>query len=162
ARELSGSFALLPPTRRRPRERLCQVPDVARYLVLGEPLAAVADEIGRADLGRARLVDEGDVGLHLLAAQLVGNWQHRRFQDPRVRAQDVLDLGRRDVLPGAADDVLPSSEEVEEAALVAAREIAALKPAVAHRLLGRLGAVEVAAHQSRGPDQDLAGLIDVG
>ena len=55
-----------------------------------------------------------------------------------MRADDLLDLGGGDVLAAAPDDVLHPPEEVEEAALVAARQVAGVEPAAAHRLLGRL------------------------
>src|SRR4051812_7814890 len=95
--------------RRRALEVRVAVFDVARHLVLGESIGAVADDL----LGRDRLPVRGQhVRLDLLAAQLVGDGDDRDVLHLGVRADHVLDLGRRDVLAAAADDVLLASDEV--------------------------------------------------
>src|SRR4029079_17125598 len=132
------------PRRRAFEVRVAEL-DVPGHLVLGQPFGAVLYELG----GRDRLAVHGQhVRLDLLTAQVVRHGDHRDVLYLRVRADHVLDLGRRDVLAAAADDVLLAADEVVEAALVAAGEVAGAEPALDQHLGRRLGLVEVAAEHA--------------
>src|SRR5215213_10220186 len=138
--DLFDQGALLDPHRRGSRKGLLPVLDVAGDLVLGEPLAAELDELHRGHGAGVDALDQADVGLDLLAAELVGHGDDRGLQHLGMRSQHVLDLGRRDVLPGPAHDVLLAAEEVEEPLLIATRQVTAVKPALGEGLRGGIGA----------------------
>src|SRR3989442_7830682 len=59
-----------------------------------------------------------------------------------------FDLQRGDVLAGAADDVLAPVDKVELSVIAAAHGIAGMEPAVAPRLLGRCGVLQVAGEEA--------------
>ena len=72
--------------------------------------------------------------------------------------EHLLDLARVDVVAAADDQVLLAVDDVEVAVLVGAGHVAAVEPAAAHRLRGRLGLLPVALHDVVAADQDLADL----
>ena len=135
--------------------QVVEEPDQARVLVGGDPLLDVgADLLGRQLLALV----EDDRGADLLAPLVVGDADHRRFADLRVLVEHLLDLARVDVVAAADDQVLLAVDDVEVAVLVDAGHVAAVEPAAAHRLRGRVGALPVALHDVVAADHDLADL----
>ena len=140
--------------------KLRAVLDVARHLVLGKALAAELDQRGRGNRVGRGLLDQADVGLDLLAAKLVG--QRAR---PRPRAPGGASAGRsrprrrRRSRPRAGR--CPSCARGSRGSprrRGAPRSPLCSQPS-GHRLGGRLGAVEIAAHHPGRLDQDLARLV---
>src|ERR1700709_525228 len=133
--------------------QLVDEPDETRVLVGGDPLLDVG-----ADLVGAQLLAlvEDDGGAYLLAPLVVGDADHRRFADPRVLVEHLLDLARVDVVAAADDQVLLAIYDVEVALLVALRHVPRVEPAAAHRLRGGVGALPVALHDVVAADHDLA------
>ena len=73
--------------------------------------------------------------------------------------QQRLELGRRDLVALVLDELLDPVDDREVAALVVDRDVAGVEEAVGvERLGGRLGLVEVAEHDVRALDPQLAGL----
>src|SRR6185436_8039603 len=93
-----------------------------------------------------------------LAPLLVRNADHGDVLNPRVGADDALDLGRIDVLAAADDHVALAIHQVIEAVLVASREVAHRAPGAPERLGGALRVVPVAAEGVRRPRVELADL----
>src|SRR3954449_1567661 len=72
-----------------------------------------------------------------------------------VTVDDRLHLGAVDVLPAGDDHVLLAVDDVVEAVLVLAHEVARVEPAASERLLRRLRFVPVPLHHSRTAIDDL-------
>ena len=70
--------------------------------------------------------------------------------------EDVLDLGRIDVLTAGDDHVLRPPDDPVVALLVAGGDVAGEKPAVRERRLRRLGVAPVAGEDVRAPHEQLA------
>ena len=100
-----------------------------------------------------------DERLDLLAVALVRHADDRGQRDRLVGDQHLLDLARVHVEAAADDHVLGAVDDVVEAVLVAAGQVAGAEPAVAHHLGGRLGPVVVALHDVVAADRDLADLV---
>src|SRR5204862_3298074 len=64
-----------------------------------------------------------------------------------VGLQARLDLGGGDVLAGAADDLLLTTDEVEHAVVGLAHDVPGVEPAAPPRLLRRLGVLEIAREE---------------
>src|SRR5579859_5089051 len=77
--------------------------DLARVLVRRKPLAAVGDDLGRAQLGTWPQDDDRH---DLLAEALVWLADHGSLEDVRVGVEDLLDLARVDVVPTPDHQVL--------------------------------------------------------
>ena len=75
--------------------------------------------------------------------------------------QDVLDLGRIDVLAAGDQHVLGAVDDRDEAVGVDRGDVAGVQPAVDDRLGGRLGPVPVAEHHVGPRHQDLAVLARI-
>ena len=75
-----------------------------------------------------------------------------------MREQHVLDLARVDVVAAADQHVVLAVEDVDEAVLVHAPDVAGMQPAVAEGLGRRLGAVPVIGHELGAATDDLAAL----
>ncbi len=75
-----------------------------------------------------------------------------------MSSQHVLHFARMNIEPAADDHVLLSIENEHVAALVGARDIVGVKPAIAQRLGGLFGALPVFGHRIRRTHTDLAGL----
>ena len=69
---------------------------------------------------------------------------------------EVLDLGRIDVLAARDDQVVLAVDDVDVAVLVPASHVAGVQPAAPERPFGGVGPVPVAAHDAVAADQDLA------
>ena len=108
---------------------------------------------GRSAPG-AHTIDRG----HDLAPLRIGHADDRDLGDRRVLAEHLLDLGRRDRLAAGADHVARPADDREVAVVVDRAEIAGVVPAVAERVGGRLGRVEVAVHEERAAQAHLAGV----
>ncbi len=105
-----------------------------------------------AHLGEAELAVPGradDEGAGALAEPLVGHRHDRDLAHRRVRVQQLLDLGDRDLLAAAVDHVLDPAGDPQEAVVVDRRQVAGAVPAVRrHRLGGQVGTVEVAVEEA--------------
>ena len=100
----------------------------------------------------------------LLAHHRVGNADHRDLEHGRVLHERVLDLDAVDVLAAAVDHVLLAVDDLDEAVVVDAGQVAGVQPAVDERLGGLLGLVPVAGDDVLAADQQLADvrrLVDV-
>src|SRR5262249_12921229 len=95
--------------------------DRARALVAGH---LVATPVENVLLGRVCALVQPDAGVHGLAPFLVGNADHRDVLHARVAAENVLDLARVDILSAADDHVALAVDEMNEALLVAPRQVA--------------------------------------
>src|SRR5581483_6487482 len=94
----------------------------------------------------------------LLAEHRMGDADHRRFGDGRVLEEHALDLDAVDVLAAADEHVLGPVDDVDEALVVEAGDVAAVQPAVSERLGRGLGLVPVALDDVRSADPELADL----
>src|SRR5690606_31973464 len=74
----------------------------------------------------------------------------------------VLDLVREDVEAGHVDHVLLAVDDAEIAALVHGRDVAGVEPAAAQRLVGLVGAVQVALEHLAPAGHQLTGLARRG
>ena len=96
-------------------------------------------------------------GLGHLAGLLVGPSDDRRLGDGRVRDEHRLELGRRHLVALVLDELLDAVDEHDVAVLVGAADVAGVQPAVVvDGGGGRLGVVEVAAHDLRPAHAHLA------
>ena len=131
------------------------------------------DELQPADLlvGRDPLGDEGhqllgrglalehDERLRHLAGFLVRAGDDGHVGDGRVGEQERLQLGRGDLVALVLDQLLEPVDDGEQAVLVGEADVAGVQPALGvDRLRGRLGLVEVALHDLRPAQADLAAL----
>ena len=89
-----------------------------------------------------------------------GHADDRAVGDRGVLEEGGLDLDGVDVLAAADDDVLGAVDDVDEAVVVDAGDVAGVEPAVREDVGGLFGAVPVAADDLRPLDPQLAG--DVG
>ena len=129
----------------------------------------VAGHLERREQGGRRLADrreigvvgprDGDERLDLLLGELGRNADHRSLGHVGVGAERLLDLGGRNVLATAADDLLLAPHERVRPVRVPVHEIARPQPPVgAHGLRGLLGHVPVPAHHRRVSQLELADL----
>src|SRR5919199_3189151 len=93
-----------------------------------------------------------------LAQMLMGHADDGAVADALEKAGDLLDLGRRDVLAAADDQLLEAARDGQEAVLVAPREVARAIPAVPQGGSGFLRLVVIAGHQVGTADDQLAFL----
>jgi len=93
-----------------------------------------------------------------LAPFVVGHADNGDHRDIGVLGQHVLDLARKDVEPAGDDHVLLAVEDEHVAALVRARDIAGMQPAVLQGFRGLLRPLPVSGHHMRRAHADLAGL----
>src|SRR6478735_4309362 len=100
--------------------------DRVRALVVREAVAAE-----RLDLGvrRARAFLQGHEGLRPLAPALVGDRHDGALEDRGVRADRLLDLDGRDVLPAGDDHVLAPVTQLDGAVGMPHRQVARVEPA---------------------------------
>ena len=102
---------------------------------------------------------ERDHRLDGLAPAVVGHADDRDLGHGRVLGQDLLDLGRVDVLPAGDDHVLEPVLDEEVAVVVDVPDVAGAEPAVVgDRLGGVVGLVQVAHHPLRRAEPELARL----
>src|SRR3954468_3225782 len=143
---------------------------VARQLVdeVDDPRALVRREQPRDRVRELAGVDGGalapdDPRHDTLAEVLVGLAGDRGVLDGLVLAQRGFDLAGADLVAAALDEVRRAPpDDADVVARGAGGEVARAEPAVAHRLLGRIGAVEVAEEEVRPADLDLADRLVVG
>ena len=124
--------------------------DHVRHLERREPVQAVRGQRVSVGVGVER-----HRGAHQLAVLLVGHTEARGIDDCRVRAQHVLDLGRRDVLSTAEDHLLQAADEGEVAVPVYRAQIAGAEPAIDEPLGVGFRVAEVAGCEPRPSDQHL-------
>src|SRR5207244_6271633 len=101
--------------------------------------------------------DRGD----FLVVRTGRDWEYRRVRHRRMRADDLLDLERRDVLAAPADAVLLAVDEPEIAVGIETSAVAGVEPLVAvcreslfrHLVVAHRRAPRIVAAQ-----HDLAGL----
>ncbi|OJU35201.1 MAG: hypothetical protein BGN94_17355 [Rhizobiales bacterium 68-8] len=124
----------------------------ARQLVLGEPRPQPVDHLA---LGERRAGAAHDRGGHLLAQRRMRQREGGGFRDVRMLGQKQVDLGRRDLLAAAVDDVLKPAGEEEEAVGVEIALVAGAQPVAAEEVAAR-GLVLVAGHDVGPADQHLA------
>ncbi|MGX1040664.1 hypothetical protein AB7M41_000370 [Bradyrhizobium diazoefficiens] len=126
-----------------------------RDLVDGHALGAPGTQALCRD-GTDRLRLELDIGhRHLPLVGIVAS-DHARAQHLRMLTQQRLDLRREDAHALDLQHLLAAAEEVQEAVLVDAADVAGAQPAIDERLRGRLRLVPVALEQRRRPHPDLA------
>src|SRR5437867_4933910 len=122
--------------------------DPARGLEVGEPAETPVGELG----GQPRICRRASHGHHarhdFLFAGLVGRGEHGHLGHGLVGLQTRLHLRGRDVLAGAADDVLLAVDEIEHAARMPADEVAGMEPAAPPRLFGCLRVLQVAREEA--------------
>ena len=94
------------------------------------------------------------------SVRLGGHGDHRALEHRRVRADRLLDLGGREVLAAAADDVLLAGDEGEGLVVVDRDEVAGAQPAVDERGRGLLRHPPVARRHDRVAQQQLARAAD--
>src|SRR5262249_26784673 len=132
--------------------QLGQETDDLRLLEARQPLAAeFAEALGGHRLSRP----EHDTPRDPLTPLQISQPAHRRPLDTRMRLQDRLDLGGRDVLASADDHVVLASRDEEVTLLVLPPHVPRREPAIAER---RLGAARVSLHDPRCADADLTDL----
>jgi hypothetical protein len=76
------------------------------------------------------------IAIGVSAPLLVPGADHGDVRDRRVSGQHVLDLGAVDVLPARDDHVLLAVDDVQEAFVVGADQVAGVEPAAGERVLG--------------------------
>ena len=104
-----------------------------------------------------------DPGHDPLAEVVVGRGGHRRLAHRGMLEQRDLDLARADLVAAGLDQVGRAAADDPPVAVGRARaDVAGEEPAVADRLRGRVGAVEVAAEDVRAAHGDLADRLVVG
>src|SRR5438552_3041289 len=122
--------------------------DPARGLEVGEPAETPVGELG----GQPRIRRRAGHGHHashdFLFADLVGRGEHGHPGHALMGLQTRLHLRGRDVLAGAADDVLLAVDEIEHAARIPADDVAGVEPAAPPRLFGCLRALQVAREET--------------
>src|SRR5438477_2580817 len=91
-----------------------------------------------------------------LAEALVGAADGKGRGDLRMRAARELDLERRHLAAAAVNELLLAAADLNDAGLALARKVAGGEPAVVDRR--DRGLVEVAAHEKRARDVQLAEL----
>jgi hypothetical protein len=103
-----------------------------------------------------RLADEDDERDARLAPALVRNADDRCLRTAGVLVEDVLDLGRVDVLAARDDHVLRPADDPVVALVVARRDVAGEEPAVGEGGGRRLRVPPVAGEDVRPLDEQLA------
>ena len=103
---------------------------------------------------RARL--QHDECVRRLAPRLMLDADDADFLHGGMTHQRPFDLDRRDVLTAADDHVLEPIANLDVAVRMHDRRVAAVEPAAAHRLLGRLRVVVVPLHHDVAAHADLA------
>src|SRR6185437_12711023 len=93
--------------------------DGARDLEVGQGLLGISDEVFLRNAGAVANDHEGDWNL---AENPVGAAYDGNVLDRRMRRQDRLDFGRRDIGTAPYDDILDPSRQVEMPVAVAAAE----------------------------------------
>ena len=111
----------------------------------------------RRDLGQRQRVDPGrksDNSARMLAETLVGRGDDRQFGNPGHGSQCDLDLGGRDVLATADDDVLGAIGDGETAEFVEYTDVSRAVPTIGieHVVQCRIGIAEA---QVGTPREDL-------
>ena len=91
-----------------------------------------------------------------VAPFFIGQAHDRCLDDALVREQHVLDLARIDVVAAADEHVVLAVENVDEAVLVHASDVAGMEPTVAESLGGLFRAVPVTGHELGAAADDLA------
>src|SRR5215467_7111410 len=162
--EPSGEdLELVHPLRGRDRQVRPEQPP-GRHFEIGQPFVAPVEQLPRQFNVGGCSSSGDDAGHHLLFPQFVRYGERSRLSHLRVHSQAFLDFRRRDVLAGAADDVLLPVEEVKHTGLVAGHLVAGMEPATAPGVFSRLFVFEIArketlARRSRGmPHHQLSGL----
>ena len=117
-----------------------------------------ADERPQLLFGRRRARGQVDDGADLLAEHVVGDADRRRVGHGRVLEQGGFDLDAVDVLAAADDHVLGPVDDVDEALVVDAGDVARVQPAVGDRRRRRLRLVPVALDDVGTLDPQLADL----
>src|SRR5260221_14524675 len=112
----------------------------------------------RQDRFRIGPLPRANDGMNTIAPLLVGQPDHRSFDDPLIAQQDVFDLARVDVVPSRDQHVVLPVENVEVAVLVHAADIAGVEPAIAEGPFRGLRPVPVARHELGAAADDLAHL----
>src|SRR5581483_12049366 len=97
-----------------------------------------------------------------LAPLRIGHTDYGGFRDGRDLMQNVLDLGRIDVLAAGDVHVLPAVDDVVEAFLIDAGRITGVQPAVGERRLVRLRPVPIARRDVGSLDPEFTKLADIG
>src|SRR5262245_11164364 len=120
---------------------LADVRDRARPLVPGDPFLAPREHV---PFGHAAAVVQDDDGVDGFSPLLMRNADHCDVPDGRVRAEDLLDLRRIDVLAAAADHVALAVDQVVVAVAVATGDVADRAIVAAESLGGLLGQPPVA------------------
>src|SRR6266568_694289 len=145
--------------------------DIAGRLVVGEPAQTPRDDVGRDLLARS-CVRQGALADHagkdFVATHRIRGRGHRDLFDGGMLHQHALDLDRRDVFAGAADDILLAVDEMKRAVRAAPDHVPGMKPAAIPGFVGGFGVLEVFAEEpvawrSAGvANQQFTGLIDTG
>src|SRR4051794_1658523 len=117
---LLGQFPLEDLARRRARQLVDEV-DLARHLVAGQVGLHVVLELLLADLLALALDDDR---LQALAELLVVDAEHGHVGDTLVAGEQVLDLGREDVLAARDDHVVVAAVDVQAPAAVEMAHVA--------------------------------------
>src|SRR5215211_4804818 len=125
---------------------------------IGEPpLREVrSEELAQLVRGRRRAVAQHHARERALCPLLVGDRDHGRLRDRRVRHDRVLELDRRDPLAARLDHVLRAILDHDEAARVHRHDVAGLEPAVVGPAIRLLGRVVVAGRHPGAADLELA------
>jgi tricorn protease len=130
-----------------------------RGLKVGQPVPREGDQLVRRG-GRA--VAQHHERMRRLAPLLMRQPDDRHLLDSRMAQQHALDLDRGDVLAAADDHVLDPVPDLHITIRVHHGRVAAVEPAVAHHLRGRLGVAVVTLHHDVPPDDYLAEGLPVG
>src|SRR2546422_2054555 len=118
-----------------------------------EALFAKCDDVRFA---RSRSTLEDDERLHALPAVRVWDADRGGFGDGGMREEDLLDLARIDVVPGAEDDVFLPVDDREVAVRVHRREVAGQEPSVPEDCRSLFGSVPIALHHLRTANREFA------
>ena len=125
-------------------------------LVVRQALSGEGDDLVGVD-GLARLRSHD--GVHGLDPLGVRDAEDGDLGNLRVGGDDALDLGAVDVLAATDDHVLDPVEDIDEALVVGAAEVAGAQPAVlGDRFRRGLGLAEVALHRLLGAEPHLTRL----
>src|SRR6266849_49495 len=134
------------------REVLDHVP-ARGHLEWSQPFSAVLFHLAEIHVG-----SQYEHGMNLFAANLVETADDGSGLDTRVLEQYVLDLARVDVLAAANDHVLLAVDEEVVAVLVDVADVSGVQPSAAKCLGSCLRIAEIAQHDVRAAEADLAEL----